>query len=315
MRRKKTILVTGGLGFIGQAISLSLSRNNSVIIIDNNFRKKNIDKLKKNNIKIINADITNEKNLNKIKQKIDCVVHLAFINGTNYFYENPQLVLNVGIKGIINIIDFCKKKSIREFFLASSSEVYQNAKKIPTNEEVPLIIPDPHNPRYSYGAGKIISEIMLINCDYFKRSVIFRPHNIYGPNMGYNHVIPELIKKIRSSRKKITIQGKGQETRAFCYIDDFISAFNILIKKGKNKNIYNIGTEEEVKIKDLTNRVIKLSNKRISIKKSIEKKGNAKRRCPDIKKIKKLGYKPEFNLNKGLKITYDWYLKDLNNEI
>ena len=156
---------------------------------------------------------------------------------------------------------------------------------------------------------------MLINCDYFKRSGIFRPHNIYGPNMGYNHVIPELIKKIRSSRKKITIQGKGQETRAFCYIDDFISAFNILIKKGKNKNIYNIGTEEEVKIKDLTNRVIKLSNKRISIKKSIEKKGNAKRRCPDIKKIKKLGYKPEFNLNKGLKITYDWYLKDLNNEI
>ena len=131
--------------------------------------------------------------MKKISKDIDSVIHLAFINGTNFFYEKPELVLEVGIKGIINLIEVCEENFIKEFFLASSSEVYQNAPSIPTNEKVPLSIPDPHNPRYSYAAGKLMSEIMLLNSSIFERSVIFRPHNIYGPNMGYYHVIPDII--------------------------------------------------------------------------------------------------------------------------
>ncbi len=313
---KKKYLITGGLGFIGKSIALSLlSKNNFVTIADINFRKKNINDLKHKNLKIYNIDIKKKTQLKRISKNIDTVIHLAFINGTNFFYEQPELVLDVALKGIINIIEICKENSIKEFFLASSSEVYQNAPRIPTDEKVPLVIPDPFNPRYSYAAGKIISEVVLLNCKYFKRSVIFRPHNIYGPNMGYNHVIPEIIVKAFRSNKKIIIQGNGTNTRSFCYIDDFVSAFNILLKKAKHKNIYNIGTENEIKIINLVKKIINISGKKLIIQKSPETKGNAKRRCPDISKINKLGYKPKITLSSGLKNTFKWYIKDIENEL
>ena len=304
---KKTYLITGGQGFIGKAISLSLlDQGNKVIILDNNFRKKKFS-LKHNNLQLINGDIRNIIHLNKIKNKIDSVVHLAAINGTRNFYENPNLVLEVGIKGIINIIDFCKNKKIKEIFLASSSEVYQNAPIYPTDEKVRLIIPDPHNPRFSYSSTKIISEILILNSDFFKKAVIFRPHNIYGPDMGYKHVIPELIIKTIKEKKFLDIQGNGKNKRSFCYIEDFVDAFNILIKKGKHKEIYNIGNTDEVKILDLSKFIINMLNKDLKIKISKKPFYNAMRRLPDIKKLNKLGYKPKINLKKGLKKTIDWY--------
>jgi len=296
----KKYLITGGLGFIGKAITLSLlSKNNTVIIADNNFRKKKND-LKHKNLYVHKIDVRKKNQLKKISKDIDSVIHLAFINGTNFFYEKPELVLEVGIKGILNLIEVCEENFIKEFFLASSSEVYQNAPYIPTNEKVPLSIPDPHNPRYSYAAGKLISEIMLLNSSIFERLLIFRPHNIYGPNMGYNHVIPEIILKIFKSNQKINIQGKGLNSRSFCYIDDFVSAFNLILKKGKHKNIYNIGTQEEIRIRDLVKRIISISEKKLHIQNTKEILGDVKRRCPDILKLKKLGFKPKNNLNMGL---------------
>ena len=313
---KKRYLITGGSGFIGRAITQSLlEKKNSVSIIDNNFRNKNNKYIKDKNLKIYNIDIRNKKSLQKAFKKIDTVIHLAFINGTNFFYEQPNLVLEVGIKGIINTLELCEENKVKEFYLASSSEVYQNPPYIPSDEKVALSIPDPKNPRYSYAAGKIISEIMTLNSDIFKKAVIFRPHNIYGPNMGYNHVIPEVILKSIKAKKNIKIKGKGSHTRSFCYIDDFVDAFNILLKKGKNKNIYNIGTQHEIKIKDLVNKIIKISQKKLTITNSNEREGDVLRRCPDIKKIRKLGFKPKHNLLKGLNKTFEWYFKDFNDQI
>ena len=304
---KKTYLITGGQGFIGKAVSLSLlDQGNKVIIFDNNFRKKNFS-IKHKNLQLIDGDIRNITNLNKIKNKIDTVVHLAAINGTRNFYDKPNLVLEVGIKGIINIIDFCKNKKIKEIFLASSSEVYQNAPFYPTDEKVRLIIPDPNNPRFSYSSTKIISEILLLNSDFFKKVVIFRPHNIYGPDMGYKHVIPELIIKTIKEKKFLNIQGDGKNKRSFCYIEDFVDAFNILIKKGRHKEIYNIGNTDEVNILGLSKLIISMLNKDLKTKISTKPFYNAMRRLPDIKKLNKLGYKPKINLKKGLKKTIDWY--------
>ena len=304
---KKTYLITGGQGFIGKAISLSLlDQGNKVIIFDNNFRKKNFS-INHKNLQLIDGDIRNIIHLNKIKNKIDSVIHLAAINGTRNFYEKPNLVLEVGVKGIINIIDFCKIKKIKEIFLASSSEVYQNAPIYPTDEKVRLIIPDPHNPRFSYSSTKIISEILLLNSDFFKKAVIFRPHNIYGPDMGYKHVIPELIIKTIKEKKFLNIQGDGKNKRSFCYIEDFVDAFNVLIKKGKHKEIYNIGNTDEVNILGLSKLIISMLNKDLKTKISTKPFYNAMRRLPDIKKLNKLGYKPKINLKKGLKKTIDWY--------
>ena len=125
--------------------------------------------------------------------------------------------------------------------------------------------------------------------------------------MGTKHVIPELIIKILTSKKSLKIQGNGKNRRSFCFIDDFVKAFNLIIKKGKHKEIYNIGNEEEIKIIDLTKLLIKLLKKDLKIITSSKSFYNANRRLPDLTKLKKLGYKPKINLNKGLNKTIDWY--------
>ena len=143
----------------------------------------------------------------KSLKDINAVIHLAYINGTKNFYSNPNLVLDVAIKGLLNVLDGCVKYRIKELYLASSSEVYQTPLKIPTSENEMLKVPDVYNPRYSYGAGKILTEVMGINYGrkYFKKLIIFRPHNVYGPDMGNEHVIPQFIKRMRNLKSKYLI--------------------------------------------------------------------------------------------------------------
>ena len=313
---KKNFLVTGGGGFIGQNIVNLLSKkNNSVIIIDNNFRNINQNLKKNKNIKFYKRDIRKKNKISKLFINVDAVVHLAYINGTEFFYKYPVDVLEVAIKGLMNVLDLCLENKIKELYLASSSEVYHLAKTIPTKEDnVELKIPDVRNPRYSYACGKILTEVAGIHYGkkYFKKLIIFRPHNVYGPNMGNEHVIPQLInkiKKIRDKKNTIKIQGSGNEIRTFIYIDDFISGFEKIISNGKHLNIYNIGTTERIKINNLTKLIAKIMLKKIVLKKGKLKKGGTPIRCPDINKIKSIGFKKKYNLLSGLKKTIEWYNK------
>ena len=313
--KTKTFLVTGGTGFIGSNISeLLIKKNYKVKIFDNNYRGSiaKIKKIKKN-IKFIKGDIRNKDLLNKSLRNTDAVIHLAYINGTKNFYDEPVKVLDIAVKGIINVLDGCIKNNVKELYLASSSEVYQTPNKIPTSEKEPLKIPDVYNPRFSYGGGKILTELMGINYGrkFFNKLIIFRPHNVYGPNMGYDHVIPEFIQRIAKIKKnnKFMIKGSGNETRSFIFIKDFIDAFDLVLKKGKHLNIYNIGTEERIKISKLAYIVSRFFNKKIVLSKNWIAKGSVKNRCPNILKIRKLGFKKKFDLNLGLSKTINWYVK------
>ncbi|MGB8037417.1 MAG: SDR family NAD(P)-dependent oxidoreductase, partial [Pseudolabrys sp.] len=187
------ILVTGGSGFIGSGLVKALVRaGHRVRVLDDNSRgsPRRLTEVA-NDIEFIAGDIRDAAAVEKAAQAIDEVHHLAFVNGTEFFYSRPDLVLDVGVRGMINVIDACRKHDIGTLVLASSSEVYQTPPTTPTDESAPLSIPDPLNPRYSYGGGKLISELMAINFGrkYFERVLIFRPHNVYGPDMGWEHVI------------------------------------------------------------------------------------------------------------------------------
>jgi len=313
-------LVTGGLGFLGSSLveALSKRKNNKIYVLDNSSRRRKYKKLKSRNIIYIKGDIRNKK-LSFIS-KINVIYHLAYINGTINFYKYPKDVLDVGINGTINLINQVNKsgKNVKKFIYASSSEVYQHTSKIPTPETSHLIVPDIKNPRYSYGGSKIIGEQLVL---YYLRDnikkIIFRPHNFYGPNMGYNHIIPEIFGKIYKLSKnlklkkiKLKIEGTGNETRSFCYIDDAISAILKCEKVNKN-DIFNIGNEEEIKIIDLVNTMLEILGIKASIKKGKLKKGSVIRRCPNITKLKKLGYKRKYKLDYGLNKTLHWYKENL----
>jgi|TARA_B110000211_G_C14005403_1_gene520553 nucleoside-diphosphate-sugar epimerase len=307
MKNKKTFLITGGTGFIGYSIcNLLLELGYKVIVLDNNSRG-NSNKLARlsKKVKFIKGDIRDKSKVFKSLKNVNAVIHLAYINGTKYFYEKPELILDVAVKGLINIFDGCKKFKIKELYLASSSEVYQTPLKVPTREDEPLKIPDINNPRYSYGGGKILTELMGINYGkkFFKRLIIFRPHNVYGADMGDEHVIPEIILKMKKLKKSknLKIQGSGNEIRSFIYIKDFVKAFSCILKKGKHMQVYNIGTSKSIKIKELVLKISKIMKKKIVIKTTPLRKGGTKIRMPDITKIKKLGFKPKYSLDQGLK--------------
>ena len=235
----------------------------------------------------------------------DAVVHLAYINGTANFYKKPVEILEIAVKGMINVIESCIKNKVKELYIASSSEVYQTPINVPTNEKEMLKIPDIHNPRYSYGGGKIISELYGIHFakKYLKKFIIFRPHNVYGKDMGNEHVIPQFIKRFNNLKKnkKFLIYGTGNEQRSFIHIEDFVSGFDKIFKKGKNQEIYNIGTTEKIKILNLANLIAKILRKKIKFKKIKILKGSPSIRCPDINKIKKLGFKYKISLKNGIK--------------
>ena len=189
------VLITGGSGFLGSNLSNFISNKGYRVKILDNF-SRNMHENINPEIELIDCDVRDSENLIKHSKDTDIFIHLAFVNGTRYFYEKPELVLDVGVKGILNSIECIKKHKIKKFILASSSEVYNEPNQIPTNECEAIKIPDVLNPRFSYSGGKIISEILTINSVNDKEidKIIFRPHNIFGKNMGEEHVIPELIK-------------------------------------------------------------------------------------------------------------------------
>ena len=314
-------LVTGGSGFIGSALVKRLVHlKYKVRVFDNNSRGQ-ADRLQSINkqIEIVEGDIRDPKQVLAAMEGVECIFHLACVNGTEYFYSKADLVLDVGVKGMCNVLDAGIKHSVKKLILASSAEVYQTPGIIPTDETVALTIPDPLNSRYSYAGTKIISEIMAVNYSkYFEQVLIFRPHNIYGPDMGKEHVIPQLILKIKDSLQnqnsnqseiKLTIQGSGQETRAFCYIDDLVDGLIILLEKSLDRlAIYNIGTMREVSINSIIEIISKTINKNIIIVNEKLTQGSTLRRCPDIGKIAKLGFVPQVSLEQGIKNSLNFYL-------
>lgn len=317
----KFYLVTGGTGFLGSAlVRRLLQEGHRVRVLDNHARGSlaglaNV----KSDFEMIEGDVRDLETVQNAVTGVDGVCHLAFINGTEFFYTVPDLVLEVGVKGIMNVVDACRKRQVRELIVASSSEVYQQPPVIPTDETVPLSIPDPLNPRYSYAAGKLISEIVALNYGraHFDRVLIFRPHNVYGPQMGWEHVVPEFILRIKTAAEnqredpiRLPIQGAGQQTRAFVFIEDFIDGLMLVLKKGEHCNIYNIGTEDEVTIESVATLIGEYFGRRIQIVPGPPAPGGTPRRCPDIRKIAAFGYAPKYSLREGLKPTTHWYIEN-----
>ncbi len=313
----KTYLVTGGAGFLGSALVRRLvGEGHHVRVLDNQSRgsARRLSDLR-DAVEFVEADIRDAEAVRRATKGVNGVCHLAFVNGTEFFYTKPDLVLDVAVKGMVNVIDACLKHGVGELIVASSSEVYQYPSVIPSDEMVPLSIPDPMNPRYSYAAGKIISEMMAINFGrrHFERVIIFRPHNVYGPDMGWEHVVPQFVLRMRELCREATdpnrfpIQGTGKETRAFVFIDDFIEGLMLVVARGEHLGIYHIGTMEELAIEEVARLVAEYFGRRIEVVPSAPAKGGTPRRCPDIAKLAALGYQPKYAFRQGLPIVAKWY--------
>ena len=311
----KNYLITGGAGFIGSRLVQSLVANGNNVVVFDNLERGRLGRLDscKDKINIVNGDIRNYEQVESAVKGIDVIYHLAAVNGTENFYKEPRRVLDVGLRGVLNIMDAALKLNTEHVIVASSAEVYQTPIHTPTSEEEMLKVPNSLEARYSYGGSKIASELVALNWGREMNCVqVFRPHNIYGPDMGWKHVIPNLINKIQNTKEDgnpdLKIFGSGNQTRAFCFVDDLINGLHTMESKGEGHDIFHIGTEEELSIKELVNFIAEIMNIKVNIIPSEAPKGETEKRCPDISKMRKLGYEPSISIASGLEKTVKWYL-------
>jgi dTDP-glucose 4,6-dehydratase/UDP-glucose 4-epimerase len=318
----KRYFVTGGSGFIGSAlVKRLLQAQHPVVVLDDHSRGRS-ERLAgvPGDLRVVQGDVRDVAIVAEASKGADVCLHLAAVNGTETFYREPGRVLDVGIKGLLAVMEGCAKSGVRELIVASSSEVYQSPAVVPTPEKVALVIPDPYNPRYSYAASKIASEMIALHMgpSAFQRVLLFRPHNVFGPDMGTEHVIPQLTLKAallaRAAGGEIAlpIHGDGSQTRSFIYIDDFVEAFMLMVEHGEHVGIYHLGTEDEVRIDHVAELICASLGRRCRLVKSPSPKGETIRRCPDIAKIRALGFRARVPLREGVAHTAQWYAANVD---
>jgi dTDP-glucose 4,6-dehydratase/UDP-glucose 4-epimerase len=314
----KRYLVTGGTGFLGSALVRRLVKDgHAVRVLDDNSRghARRLAGVERD-VAFVQGDVRDAAAVTKAARGVDAILHLAAVNGTEFFYSKPELVLDVGVRGMLAAVDACRANGIGDLVVASSSEAYQTPPTVPTDEQVPLVVPDIRNARYSYGGSKIASELIAMNYGRtgFDRVTIFRPHNVYGADMGWEHVVPQFclrafdqIAAHPAGAVPFPIQGDGRQTRAFVHIDDMIDGLTTVVEKGGHLEVYHIGNPEELTIADVARHVVRACGRDADIRPASLPEGSTLRRCPDIGKLRALGYEPKIPFARGIGPVVEWY--------
>ena len=319
----KKILLTGGAGFIGFHLCKKFIDKGYRVDLVDNFKRGIIDFDLKNllynkNINFIKTDLLNF-NKKNWSNDYDKIFHLAAIIGVKHVNKNPYNVLTQNISLLDNVIKIARKqRKLTKFIFFSTSEVYSGTLKyfglkIPTPENTHLTVNDMYSKRTSYMLSKIYGELMC-NVSKDLPYINIRPHNFYGPRMGFSHVIPELMQKMYKSRNGVIKIYSPNHKRAFCYISDAVEMIYELSQSNKSlQNTYNVGSfENSITIFQLAKKISKILNKNIKLIKSFSEIGSPTNRQPDMKKLKKIvKYNSSYKLDNGLSNTYDWYLKNI----
>ena len=300
---KRNILVTGGAGFIGSALVDKLCKDkfNHIVVVDN-LLTGHVDNLKfssKNNLIYIKEDVNNVKEMSDIfaRYGFDYIFHYAAIVGVQRTLANPIMVLN-DISGLKNIMSLAKNTGVKRIFYASSSEVYGEPVELPQNEHT-----TPLNSRLPYAIVKNVGEAYLksFKKEFDMEYTIFRFFNTYGPTQSREFVISKFISKALKN-EDITIYGDGTQTRTFCYIDDNVDAcLNAFYENKFINDVVNIGSDIEISILKLAEKVIKMTNSKSEIVflPPLDE-GDMSRRHPDIGKMRKLMGRELMDLDHGL---------------
>jgi len=281
------ILITGGAGFIGKYLANRLCSEHEVTIIDNFYRKNNIELNTK--VTIIEQDIT--KDFEELISKNDIIYHLAAISQVMTSIEDPELTYKVNIEATKNIVAACTKHK-KKLIFASSREVYGTQKELPVKLNAEL------NPENPYAASKIAGESLIKSYakSYGLDYNIVRMSNVYGLG-DVDRAIPKFIDMFKNN-KEVELYG-SEKIIDFIYIDDVVNAFVKL--KDKSELTLNLGAGVKTTLVELANLIKELTNSNSNINISSERKGEVAKFQADISETKtKLEWEPMTSLRDGL---------------
>ena len=316
----KKVLITGSDGFIGSHLVERFLKEKCVVrafVFYNSFNSWGwLDTLPTEVLKqveIFAGDIRDPFTVKKAVKDVNIICHLAALIGIPYSYIAPDSYIDTNVKGTLNVVQAAKSSNLEKVIITSTSETYGSAIYVPIDEK------HPYQPQSPYSASKISADHIAMSYYHsFDLPIsIIRPFNTYGPRQSTRAIIPTIITQILKGKKVIEL-GSLFPTRDFTYVLDLCEAY---VKMCKNDNIegeiINIGSSNEISIKDLANLIKELMDSDIEIistdKRKRPEKSEVSRLFADSNKARELiDWKPKKSLREGLELTIEWFSKEEN---
>ena len=334
-RSLQSWLITGGCGFIGTSLIAYLLKENPAVkirVLDNlsvgaredlagicEFielditKSSNLGPQLSNKVELVVGDIRDYKTCNMCCNGIDVIVHLAANTGVGPSVENPRLDMEVNVIGSFNMLEAARQNNVKKFIFASSGA--------PIGEIEPPITEDkPPRPVSPYGASKLAGEGY---CSAYYRTfglktVSLRFGNVYGPLSKHkNSVVAKFFKQALAG-EPLEIYGDGNQTRDFIYIDDLVNSIKLSAKTDVGGEVFQVATYRETTVNEIAGAIKEIiekgTGKMVQVVHGEPRLGDVKRNYSDITKARKvLGYEPQFDLETGLKETFQYFRQKINN--
>ena len=308
--KDKTVLVTGGAGFIGSHIVFSLAADNMVKVIDDlsTGKRENVDGP---GIELFKADIGDKNALKRALKDVDYVFHLAAVASVERSIREPEFVHNVNLTSALGLIKAACDSGVKGVVFSSSAAVYGESSGVCKEDDLP-------KPKSPYAVQKLACEgyLRAMGESHGLRSMSLRYFNVYGPrqdpNTEYAAVIPIFLKRAIND-ESVTVFGDGEQTRDFCYVKDIAKANVIAMEKATPKaEVANIGTGNSISINKLIRTIGELCDSPLSVTYAPGRLGEIKHSKADVSKAERLlGYKPATELKTGLGETMEYLLRGM----
>lgn len=314
--QNKNVLVTGGAGFIGSHVVEKLvSRGAKVTVLDSlqNSTKENLSSVI-DKITFIQGDCAKEETAKQACQGMDVVMNLAArVGGIEYNRTHQATMMRDNLSLETVMLEAARIAGVGRFLVVSSACVYPRECSVPTPESEGFVgEPEPTNGGYGW-AKRMAEKLGQYYAEEFGMDVgIVRPYNCYGPRDHFDpevsHVIPALIKRVLDGENPVVVWGSGKQTRAFLYVEDLAEGMIQAIEKYPVADPINLGTDDEISMKDLIQKIITITGVNATIEFDTTKPDGSPRRNSDNTKAKeKIGFQPTVSLEEGLKRTIAWY--------
>jgi UDP-glucuronate decarboxylase len=317
---RERVLVTGGAGFIGLHVARDLVARGAEVTLIDDFSRGRPDRSFEAllpRVTLLRRDLTRPLE-DLAEHGFTALYHLAARVGVGPTMRASHEVLRTNLLSTVHVLDLAARLDDVALCFSSSSETYAGTAAaldpgslpLPTPEDVPLCVADPSQPRAAYAVSKIAGEAL---CHRYAaahgwRLRIVRFHNVYGPRMGFDHVIPQLIQRIH--RRQDPFEIWGAQRRAFCYVDDAVAAtLRLMDLPDPAPLTVHVGDDRaETPVVDLARQLFDLAGFHPRVELHPAPAGSPERRLPDLTRLRELtGWAPVTPLATGLRRTWEWY--------